>query len=199
MKLYYNPAVCSLSPHIALREAGLDFTLVRVDIRAHTVADGSNFYDINPKGYVPVLELDNGERLTEGLAIVEYIADLKPEAGLAPPHGSFARHKLREWLVFISTEIHKGFSPLFNPSMSDEQKAATRKKLGQRLDWIVTQLKGRDYLMGEGFSIADGYLYTVLGWGQWTGLDINQWPDLIAYRARIAARPSVIAAHAAEV
>jgi len=198
MKLYFNPSVCSLSPHIALLEAGLKFDLVKVDIRAHTLPDGSDFYQINPKGYVPVLELDNGERLCEGIAIVEYIADLKPDAGLAPAHGTMARHRLREWLAFISTEIHKGFSPLFNPSMSDEQKADVRKRLGARFDWICEQLAGKSYLVDDRFSIADGYLYTVLGWGKWTGVDINQWPALVAYCAKIAQRPSVVLAHAAE-
>lgn len=198
MKLYYNPAVCSLAPHIALREAGISPTLVKVDIRAHTVEDGGNFYQINPKGYVPVLELDDGSRLTEGGAILEYIADLKPEANLAPAHGTMARHRLREWLGFISTEVHKGFAPLFNPAMTDELKTAQRKKLGERFDWISAQLAGKSYLTGEQFTIADGYLFTVLGWGKWTGIDVSKWPVLTAFIARVGARPAVQAAMQAE-
>ena len=198
MKLYYNPAVCSLAPHIALREAGISPTLVKVDIRAHTVEDGGNFYQINPKGYVPVLELDDGSRLTEGGAILEYIADLKPEANLAPAHGTMARHRLREWLGFISTEVHKGFAPLFNPAMTDELKNAQRKKLGERFDWISEQLAGKSYLTGEQFTIADGYLFTVLGWGKWTGIDVSKWPVLTAFIARVGARPAVQAAMQAE-
>lgn len=198
MKLYYNPAVCSLAPHIALREAGISPTLVKVDIRAHTVEDGGNFYQINPKGYVPVLELDDGSRLTEGGAILEYIADLKPEANLAPAHGTMARHRLREWLGFISTEVHKGFAPLFNPAMTDELKNAQRKKLGERFDWISAQLAGKSYLTGEQFTIADGYLFTVLGWGKWTGIDVSKWPVLTAFIARVGARPAVQAAMQAE-
>lgn len=198
MKLYYNPAVCSLSPHIALREAGITPTLVKVDIRAHTVEDGSNFYQINPKGYVPVLELDDGSRLTEGGAILEYIADLKPEANLAPAHGTMARHRLREWIGFISTEVHKGFAPLFNPALTDELKEAQRKKLGGRFDWISEQLAGKSYLTGEQFTIADGYLFTVLGWGKWTGVDVSKWPVLSAFIARVGARPAVQAAMHAE-
>ena len=198
MQLYYNPAVCSLAPHIALREAGISPTLVKVDIRAHTVEDGGNFYQINPKGYVPVLELDDGSRLTEGGAILEYIADLKPEANLAPAHGTMARHRLREWLGFISTEVHKGFAPLFNPAMTDELKNAQRKKLGERFDWISAQLAGKSYLTGEQFTIADGYLFTVLGWGKWTGIDVSKWPVLTAFIARVGARPAVQAAMQAE-
>jgi glutathione S-transferase len=198
MKLYYNPAVCSLSPHIALREAGIPFELVKVDIRAHTVADGSDYYKINPKGYVPVLQLDNGELLTEGLAIVEYIADLKPEANIAPPHGTMARHRLREWLAFISTEIHKGFGPLFNRNLPDDQKQATRERLGARLAWVEQQLQGKTYLLGDQFSVADGYLFTVLGWGKWTGVEIAQWPGLVAFCERVGARPKVQEAIAAE-
>ena len=198
MKLYFNPSVCSLAPHIALREAGLKFDLVKVDIRAHTVADGSDYYQINPKGYVPVLMLDNGELLTEGSVISEYIADLNPAANLAPPVGTMARTRLREWMAFISTEVHKGFGPLFNPSMPEELKTMARTKLGGRLDWIVKQLGDKPYLMGDTFTIADAYLFTVLGWGKWTGVDIAQWPTLVSYVERIAARPKVMEAMAAE-
>jgi glutathione S-transferase len=198
MKLYFNPSVCSLAPHIVLREAGLNFELVKVDIRAHTVADGSDYYKINPKGYVPVLQMDNGELLTEGAVISEYLADLNPAANLVPAAGTLARTRMREWMAFISTEVHKGFGPLFNPKMTDELKDMARAKLGQRLDWIVEQLGDKTYLTGDTFSIADAYLFTVLGWGKWTGVDIAKWPSLVAYSARVAARPKVAEAMAAE-
>jgi glutathione S-transferase len=198
MKLYFNPSVCSLAPHIALREAGISFDLVKVDIRAHTVADGSDYFKINPKGYVPVLMLDNGELLTEGSVISEYIADLNPAANLVPPHGTMARTRLREWMAFISTEVHKGFAPLFNPSMTEELKEMTRTKLGGRLQWIAEQLGNKTYLTGDTFTIADAYLFTVLGWGKWTGVDVTKWPALVSYCERIAARPKVVEALAAE-
>jgi glutathione S-transferase len=198
MKLYFNPSVCSLAPHIVLREAGLNFELVKVDIRAHTVADGSDYYKINPKGYVPVLQMDNGELLTEGAVISEYLADLNPAANLVPAAGTLARTRMREWMAFISTEVHKGFGPLFNPKMTDELKDMARAKIGQRLDWIVEQLGDKTYLTGDTFSIADAYLFTVLGWGKWTGVDIAKWPSLVAYCARVAARPKVAEALAAE-
>ncbi len=198
MKLYYSPGACSFSPHIALREAGLDFELVRVDLGTHKLADGSDFSRINPKGYVPVLELDNGLRLTEGPAIVQYIADLKPESGLAPKAGSFARYQLQEWLGFINSEIHKGFGPLFNPKTPEEYKAIARQNLANRLGYVAEHLAKNDYLMGKQFTVADGYLFTVLNWGQWTGIDIKQWPSLVAFQERIASRPGVRAAQAAE-
>jgi glutathione S-transferase len=198
MKLYFNPSVCSLAPHIALREAGLSFELVKVDIRAHTVADGSDYYKINPKGYVPVLMLDNGELLTESSVISEYIADLNPAANLVPPHGTMARTRLREWMAFISTEVHKGFAPLFNPSMTDELKEMARNRLGGRLQWVAEQLGDKTHLTGDTFTIADAYLFTVLGWGKWTGVDVAKWPTLVRYCERIAARPKVIEALAAE-
>ena len=199
MKLYYSPVACSLSPHIALREAGLDFELVRVDLKSHTlVSDGSDFTKINPKGYVPVLELDDGTRLTEGPAIVQYIADLKPESGLAPKAGTLARYRLQEWLAFINSEIHKGFGPLFRPNASEEVKAAARQNLANRLNYVAGHLDGNHYLLGEQFTVADGYLFTVLNWGQWTGVDIKEWPSLAAFQARVGNRPAVKAAQAAE-
>lgn len=199
MKLYFSPMACSLSPHIALREAGLDVELVRVDLKSHTlVSDGSDFAGINPKGYVPVLELDDGTRLTEGPAIVQYIADLKPAAGLAPQNGTLPRYRLQEWLTFINSEIHKGFGPLFRPTTPDDVKAAARETLAKRLDYVAAQLKDRDYLLGDRFSVADGYLFTVLNWGQWTGVDIARWPALQAFQQRIGSRPAVQAALAAE-
>jgi glutathione S-transferase len=199
MKLYFAPGTCSLSPHIALREAGIDVELVRVDLKKHVVvADGSDFSAINPKGYVPVLELDNGVRLTEGPAIVQYIADLKPESSLAPKAGTLARYQLQEWLGYINSELHKNFGPLFNPATPAEFKAITHKNLANRLSYTADHLTTHDYLMGDEFSVADGYLFTVLGWGQWVGVDIKQWPALAAFHERVASRPAVQAALAAE-
>ena len=199
MKLYFSPGACSFSPHLALREAGIDFELVKVDLKSHTlVSDGSDFRRINPKGYVPVLELDNGKRLSEGPAIVQYIADLKPESALAPKAGSFERYQLQEWLGFINSEVHKSFSPLFNPNTSEEAKANTRQNLGNRLTYVSEQLGTNDFLMGSQFTVADGYLFTVLNWSQWTGIDLSQWPTLVAFQERIGKRPSVQEARAAE-
>lgn len=199
MKLYFSPVACSLSPHIALREAGLDFELVRVDLKSHTlVSDGSDFTAINPKGYVPVLELDDGTRLTEGPAIVQYIADLKPDAGLAPKNGTLARYRLQEWLTFINSEIHKGFGPLFRPTTPEEYKSIVRDSLANRLNYVAAHLEKNAYLLGDQFSVADGYLFTVLNWGQWTGIDIARWPALVAFQERVGSRPAVKAAQAAE-
>jgi glutathione S-transferase len=198
MKLYFSPGACSFSPHIALREAGLDFELVRVDLATHKLADGSDFSAINPKGYVPVLELDDGTRLTEGPAIVQYIADLKPEANLAPRAGSFARYQLQEWLGFINSEVHKSFSPLFSPNTPDAYKSILRETIANRLGYIAGHLATRDYLLGERFSVADGYLFTILNWGQWLDIDIGKWPTLATYQQRIASRASVREALAAE-
>lgn len=199
MKLYFSPSACSFSPHIALREAGIDFELVKVDLKNHKLAvDGGDYNAINPKGYVPVLELDNGERLTEGPAIVQYIADLKPERGLAPAAGSFERYRLQEWLAFINSEVHKGFSPLFRPTTPEETRASAREALSNRLTYIAKHLDRNEFLMGKQFTVADGYLFTVLSWGQWVGIDINEWPSLAAYVVRVGSRPSVIAAKAAE-
>lgn len=198
MKLYYSPGACSFSPHIALREAGVAFEAVRVNLDTHKLADGSDFSRINPKGYVPVLELDNGARLTEGPAIVQYIADLKPESGLAPKAGSFARYQLQEWLGFINSEVHKGFGPLFNPKTPEDYKTIARQNLISRLGYVAEHLDKNDYLLGKQFSVADGYLFTVLNWGQWTGIDLKQWPSLVAFQQRVGSRPAVRAAQAAE-
>ena len=163
MKLYFSPGACSFSPHIALREAGVDFELVKVDLKNRKLAaNGGDYLAINPKGYVPVLELDNGERLSEGPAIVQYIADLKPETGLAPKNGTLARYRLQEWLSYINSEIHKGFGPLFNPATPEETKAAARQNLAKRLDYVAAHLEKHAYLLGEQFTVADGYLFTVL-------------------------------------
>lgn len=198
MKLYYSPGTCSLSPHIALREAGLPFDLVLASTKTHRLADGTDYYTVNPKGYVPLLELDDGQRLTEGPAIVQYIADLAPATGLAPAHGTLARYRLMEWLNFISTELHKGFSPLFTPGMPDEAKQMAREKLRQRLAWVDAQLDGSSFLMGDTFTVADPYLFTVAGWGRIVGVDVSPLKHLSAFMARVAARPAVQAAMKAE-
>jgi glutathione S-transferase len=198
MKLYYAVGACSLSPHIALSEAGIDTTLVKVDTKTHKLADGTDFYTINPKGYVPVLELDNGERLTEGPAIVQYIADQNPAAGLAPPAGTMDRYRLQEWLNFISTELHKQFGPLFQQTTPAEYKDALKEKIGKRFDWLARELRGRDYLMGRQFTVADGYLFTILTWTDPVGIALARWTALADYRGRIAARPKVRDAMIAE-
>lgn len=198
MKLYYSPGACSLSPHIALREAGLDFSLVKVSTKTKLMEDGGDFRTVNPKGYVPVLELDNGVRLTEGPAIVQYIADLAPASGLAPANGDLPRYQLQEWLNFITSEIHKQFSPLFYPTTSEEVKQQQRDKLATRFDWIDQQLSGKDYLMGSTFTVADAYLFTVLNWARPTGIDLARWPAVQRFMAKVAARPSVQAALKAE-
>jgi glutathione S-transferase len=194
MKLYYSPGACSLSPHIVAREADLPLTLVRVDTKSKKTANGEDYWAINGKGYVPTLELDDGSRLTEGPAIVQYLADRVPQKQLAPAQGTMERYRLQEWLNFITSEIHKQFSPLFDPSTPDEVKAKLRDKLAGRFDWIVKQLSDRPYVMGSTFSVADAYLFTVLNWSKWTGIDLARWPVLQEYLARVAARPEVQAA-----
>lgn len=198
MKLFYAPGACSLSPHIALCEAGLDFDLAKVDLGAKTVEDGGDFNAINPKGYVPVLQLDNGEYLTEGPAIVQYIADQNPDCGLAPAAGTPDRYRLQEWLTFLNAEVHKNFSPLFNPASTDDMKTAASAALDQRLSYIAEQLEGKDYLLDDTFTAADAYLFTILGWGQFVGIDIGKWPTLGAYAGNIAQRPAVQKAMQAE-
>jgi glutathione S-transferase len=197
VKLYYAPGTCSLSPHIVAREAGLPLTLVRVDNKNKATEAGEDYRAINPKGYVPLLELDNGVRLSEGPAIVQYLADLAPASELAPANGSVERYQLQEWLNFITSEVHKQFSPLFDATMPDEAKEKFRNRLATRFDWIAGQLKGRDYLMGS-FTVADAYLFVVLGWTKFTGPDLVRWPVLQDYVARVAARPHVQEALKAE-
>ncbi|HEX5127607.1 MAG TPA: glutathione transferase GstA [Rhodocyclaceae bacterium] len=198
MKLYYSPGACSLSPHIALREAGFTFDLVKVDTKTKTIEGGGDFLAINPKGYVPALQLDDGSVLTEGPVITQYIADQKPAANLAPAAGTMARYRLQEWLGFLNSEIHKTFSPLFRPTTPDVYKEIVRENLGNRFNYLSGQLKGKSWLTGDTFTIADGYLFTLLGWGKWTGVDIAAWPVLADYVARVAARPAVQAALKAE-
>lgn len=198
MKLYYSPAACSLSPHIALREAGLPFELVKVDLKTKKLESGSDFTQINAKGYVPALQLNSGELITEGPAIVQYIADQNPEAHLAPANGTLARTRLQEWLNLITSELHKGFSALFNPLAPAEWKTMVRSTLGKKFDFISAHLQNQPYLLGEQFSVADGYLFTVLYWTRWVEIDLKQWPVLQAFFDRVAARPKVQEALAAE-
>jgi glutathione S-transferase len=198
MKLYYSPGACSLSPHIALHEAGLKFEAIPAPTKTHKLPDGTDYYTINPLGYVPLLELDDGTRLREGPAIVQYIADQAPDKKLAPASGTLARYKLQEWLTFIGTELHKGFSPLFNPQMPEEAKSIAKERLQSRLQWVDGELAGKQFLMGDQFTVADGYLFTVTNWARLVGVDISGFANLLAYRERVSARPAVAAAMKAE-
>jgi len=198
MKLYYSPGACSLSPHIVLREAGLAFDLVMASTKTHKLPDGTDYYGINPLGYVPLLELDDGTRLREGPAIVQYIADQVPVKNLAPANGTLPRYRLQEWLTFIGTEIHKSFSPLFNPAMPEEGKQIYRDRLASRFKWVDGQLAGKQYLLGDHFSVADAYLFTVSTWTQPMKIDLSANGSLVAWRDRVAARPAVQEALKAE-
>lgn len=198
MKLYYAPDTCSLSPHIVLCELGLEYELVKVDNRSKLTADGRDFRTINPKGYVAALELDNGQILTEGPAIVQYLADLKPESGLAPRADSWARVRLQEWLNFITSEVHAGSALLFNPALPEDVRSIFREKLFRRFDFLQDTLYEKVYLTGPTFSVADAYLFTVLGWCKFFSIDLKRWPVLSAYMANISARPAVQAALLAE-
>jgi glutathione S-transferase len=195
MKLYYAPGACSLSPHIVAREAGVAFELEKVDLKAKKTEHGEDFNKVNPKGYVPAIRLDDGSVLTEGPAIVQYLADQKPESGLAPKAGTKERYKLAEWLAFLNSEVHKGWSGLWKP---DAVRAPIEEKLNQRLDYVNGELKNRQYLMGERFSVADAYLFTLLNWAQWTKVDLSRWPALQQFMSRVAARPKVQEALKAE-
>jgi glutathione S-transferase len=198
MKLYFSPGACSLSPHIVLLESGLPFETEQVDLRSKTTASGADYSTINPKGYVPALRLDGGLVLTEGPAIVQYLADLAPEKHLAPLAGSLGRYKLAEWLNFISTELHKSFGPLFRADASEEMKQAARANLARRLATVAAPLDGSDYLMGEQFCVADAYLFTVLNWAPKVAVDLSPWPALTRFVQRVAARPAVQQALRAE-
>jgi len=191
MKLYYAPGACSLSPHIVSRELGLPIELKKVNTKDKTVEGGGDYWKVNGRGYVPALELDNGQVLTEGPAIVQYLADQKPEAALAPKAGSFERYRLQEWLNFLTSDIHKQFSPLFKPNTPDEYKKIAKENLATRFDWLEKQLAGTDYLMGKSFSVADAYLFVLLGWTKPTQIDLSRWPNLAAFHARVGARPKV--------
>jgi glutathione S-transferase len=194
MKLYYFTGACSLASKISLREAGLKFEAVKVDRRTRKAADGLDYNEVNPKGYVPALALDNGEVLTENVAVLQYIADRNPAAKLAPAAGTMERYRLVEWLAFIGSEIHKNFSPLFRDDVHDEVKQYARKLLSARLDFLNRAIGNRPFLMGEQFTVADAYLFTVLGWGRHVNVDLGQWPQLQRYEERVGARPHVIEA-----
>ncbi|GLK67134.1 glutathione transferase GstA [Hansschlegelia plantiphila] len=194
MKLYFAPATCSLSPHIVLQELKLPYDLVRVDNRTKRTSEDSDFRSINPKGYVAALVLDTGDVLTEGPAIVQYLADLRPNSGLAPANGALERVRLQEWLNYITSEIHSGSSPLFNQDLPETVREIFKTKLSRRFDFIETGLATRDYLMGDRFTVADAYLFTVLGWMKGFGIDLNRWPKVAAFMRRIEVRPSVAAA-----
>jgi glutathione S-transferase len=191
MKLYYSPGACSLSPHIALLEAGLPYDLVKVDLKAKKLENGDDYLAINPKGQVPALGLDSGELVTEGPVIVQYIADQAAAKNLAPANGSDARRKLQEYLGFINGELHKNFSPLFQPVFDDEVKGFFRTRLMGKFKYLDSQLAGKDYLMGKDFSVADAYLFVMLKWADRMSIDLSEFKNLMAYKDRVAARPQV--------
>lgn len=198
MKLYYAPGTCSLAPHIILRETNTPFELVKTDIRAKKTEDGRNFLDINPNGYVPVLELDDGTRLTEGAAIMQFIADRADASSIAPPNGTLERYKMQSWLNFISTELHKGFSPLFNPNMPENGKAVARENLLKRIKFVDEHLAKNEFLMGNSYTVPDAYAFAVLSWTRPLKIDISEFKNVTNYLAKIAERPAVKAAMKAE-
>lgn len=198
MKLYYFPNACSLAPHIVLRELALPFDLVLVDNKAKTTANGENFLHINPKGYVAALQLDNGQMLTEASAILQYLADLKPTAELAPANGSWERVRLQEWLNFIATEIHGGLAVFFNDAIQGEVRATFQATLFKRFAVLVQTLERQDYLLGSQYSVADAYLFVVLRWAAFHDIDLREWPALDNFQQRVSQRPAVVAALAAE-
>ncbi|MEH2565787.1 glutathione transferase GstA [Bradyrhizobium sp. AZCC 2289] len=191
MKLYYSPGACSLSPHIALLEAGLPYDLVKVDLRAKKLENGDDFLKINPKGQVPALALDSGELVTEGPVIVQMIADKAKDKNLAPARDSTERYKLLEWLNFITTELHKNFGPMFSPVLADDAKAFFKDRVMGKFRYVDSQLGGGEYLMGKHFTVADGYLFTMLSWADRMKFDLSGLPNLLAYKARVGARPMV--------
>jgi glutathione S-transferase len=198
MKLYYYPGACSMAVHIALREAGIPFDLDKVDLAKHKAANGDDYYKINPKGYVPALRLDDGQILTEDAVLLQYVADQKPQSGLAPKAGTMERYRLMEWLNFISSELHKTLGALFNPKITPEWKQDRIALFGRRCDFLVQQLGDKPYLMGDMFTIADAYLFTIFGWTNLFKLDMGKWPSLQSYAGRVAARPAVKEAMKAE-
>ena len=198
MKLFIKPGACSLAPHIVLHELGIAHDTEKVDTKTGKTASGADYLAINPKGYVPALQLDDGVVLTEGAAIVQYLADQHPESGLAPANGTVERAQLQAWLNFTGSELHKNFSPFFNPAASDDWKTSCRQSLERRLDYLNQHLDGRDYLLGKQFSVADPYLYVVLGWSKFIKLELAPWANVVAFTERMAARPAVQAARQAE-
>lgn len=198
MKLYFSPGACSLATHIVLKESGLSFEAVAAPTKTHKLADGTDYYSINPLGYVPYLVLDDGRALHEVAAVVQYVADQVPDKQLAPPNGNWERYKLQEWLNTIGTELHRGFSPLFTPGMPAEAKEIAKARLLSRLSWVDGELAGKSFLMGDTFTVADAYLFVVAGWGKHVGVDISGLGNLNAFVARVAARPAVQEALRAE-
>ena len=198
MKLYFSPGACSLSPHIVAHEAGIPLTLVKVDTATKKLADGGDYWAVNPKGYVPALELDNGELLTEGPAIVQYLADRKPEAKLVPAAGTLERYRVQEMLGYINSEIHKTYSPLFRPTTSPELRKDREEYLRKRYQLIEQRLANGPYLFGEQFTVADAYLFTVTNWANFLKIDMSAFPNLLAFQGRVAARQAVQAAMVAE-
>jgi glutathione S-transferase len=198
-QLYYAPGACSLAPHIVLRELGEDFSLMKVSMQTRQTDDGADFSTINPKGYVPAMRLANGETLTEGAAISAFLADNKPDSGLAPRAGTLERARVNEWLVFINSEVHKTLGGLFNPAVTEDQKKALVERFATRLDYVEKSLSdGRAYLTGDTFTIADPYLFVVVNWTNMLGIDIGKWTHVTAFQARVAARPHTQAAMKAE-
>jgi glutathione S-transferase len=191
MKLYYAPGACSLSPHIALLEAGMPFDLIKVDLKAKKLENGDDYLKVNPKGQVPALDIGNGELMTEGPVIVQMIADKAAGKNLAPANGSTERYKLQEWLNFITAELHKNFGPLFSPVLADDAKAFFKDRVMNKFKYVDGALAGHDYLMGKQFTVADGYLFTMLNWAERMKFDLSAMPNLLAYKARVAARPKV--------
>jgi len=198
LKLYYSPGACSLSPHIALLEAGLQFELEKVDTKAKKTASGADYLTINPNGYVPALQLDDGYVITEGPAIVQWVADQAPQSHLAPPNGTIERTKLQQWLNFISTEIHKSYSPLFSAEVPDAYKTMTKDKLFKRYAYVNEQLKGKQFLLGNHFTVADGYLFTVTNWANFLKLDLSEFKEVRSFSDRVNSRPKVLQALKAE-
>ncbi len=198
MKLYYAPGACSLSPHIVARELGIAVDLKKVNTKDKTIEGGGDYWKVNPRGYVPALELDNGQVLTEGPAIVQYLADQKPDGNLAPKNGTMERYRLQEWLNFLTSEIHKSFSPLFKPNTPDEYKTIAKENLATRFDWLDKQLAGKDYLTGKQFTVADAYLFVLTNWTKFHNIDLARWPNIAAFQKRVGARPKVQEALQAE-
>jgi glutathione S-transferase len=198
MKLYYAPGACSLSPHIVARELGITLDLKKVNTKDKTIEGGGDFWKVNARGYVPALELDNGQVLTEGPAIVQYLADQKPDAKLAPKNGTLERYRLQEWLNFLTSEIHKSFSPLFKPNTPEEYKKIAKENLATRFDWLDKQLAGKDYLTGNTFTVADAYLFVLTNWTKFHNIDLARWPNIAAFQKRVGARPKVQEALQAE-
>jgi glutathione S-transferase len=196
MKLYYSPGACSLAPHIAMREAGIPVELSKVDLKAKQY-EGGDYKQVNGKGYVPAIATDAGV-LTEAPVILQYIADQQPDAGLAPKAGSMERYRLQEWLNFITSEMHKGMGNFFNPALTDEWRKAVTDRLGIRMDWLAKQLEGKQYLMGDKFSVADAYLFTILNWAAPSKFDMSRWPAITDYHKRVGSRPKVQEALKAE-